>query len=30
LTPEQLDGLIAYFTAMQARKHDPRRPLGAP
>jgi mono/diheme cytochrome c family protein len=25
LTPAQLDGLIAYFTAMQARKHDPRR-----
>ena len=23
LTPAQLDGLIAYFTAMQARKHDP-------
>jgi mono/diheme cytochrome c family protein len=25
LTDAQLDGLIAYFTAMQARKHDPRR-----
>jgi mono/diheme cytochrome c family protein len=30
LTQEQLDGLIAYFTAMQARKHDPRRALSAP
>jgi mono/diheme cytochrome c family protein len=30
LTPAQLDGLIAYFTAMQARKHDPRRALPAP
>ena len=25
LSDAQLDGLIAYFTAMQARKHDPRR-----
>jgi mono/diheme cytochrome c family protein len=25
LTDAQLDGLIAYFTAMRARKHDPRR-----
>jgi len=30
LTQEQLDGLIAYFTAMQDRKHDPRRALPAP
>ena len=30
LTAAQLDGLIAYFTAMQARKHDPRRGLPAP
>ena len=30
LTPEQLDGLIAYFTAMRERKHDPRRALPAP
>lgn len=30
LTDAQLDGLIAYFTAMQARKHDPRRALPAP
>ena len=29
-TPEQLDGLIAYFTAMRERKHDPRRALPAP
>ena len=30
LTPEQLDGLIAYFTAMRERKHDPRRALPTP
>ena len=30
LTPEQLDGLIAYFTAMRDRKHDTRRALPAP
>ena len=30
LTEGQLDGLIAYFTAMQSRKHDPRRALPAP
>jgi len=30
LTPEQLDGLIAYFTAMRERKHDPSRALPTP
>ncbi len=30
LTPAQLDGLVAYFTAMKTRKHDPRRALPAP
>jgi len=30
LTEGQLDGLVAYFTAMQDRKHDPRRALPAP
>jgi len=30
LTQGQLDGLIAYFKAMQGRKHDPRRALPAP
>jgi mono/diheme cytochrome c family protein len=30
LTPAQLEGLIAYFTAMRERKHDPRRALPAP
>jgi mono/diheme cytochrome c family protein len=30
LTPAQLDGLIAYFTAMRERKHDPRGASPAP
>jgi hypothetical protein len=30
LTPAQLDGLLAYFEAMRARKHDPRARSGAP
>ncbi len=30
LTDAQLDGLIAYFTAMKTRKHDPRRASPAP
>jgi mono/diheme cytochrome c family protein len=30
LTPAQLDGLVAYFSAMRHRKHDPRKALGAP
>jgi mono/diheme cytochrome c family protein len=30
LTQAQLDGLIAYFKAMQGRKHDPRGALPAP
>jgi mono/diheme cytochrome c family protein len=30
LSEAQLDGLIAYFTAMSARKHDPGRPPDAP
>ncbi len=30
LTPAQLDGLIAYFSAMRDRKHDPRSALPAP
>jgi len=30
LADAHLDGLIAYFTAMSARKHDPGRPADAP
>lgn len=30
LTPGDLDGLVAYFRAMSARKHDPGAPRSAP